>query len=177
MTADELWALHDNGMRHELVEGELRTMSPAGGPHGYITVELTEPLARFVREHDLGVVFGAETGFRIARDPDTVRAPDIAFVRRDRIPATGIPEGFWPGAPDLAVEVVSPSDTADEIDEKVHQWLTSGTRLVWVVKPRRKTITVYRTPTTPVVLTDTDTLDGEDVVPGFHLRVGDLFRF
>ncbi len=113
LTADDLWNLSRNGVRHELVQGELRTMPPSGGEHGVTVVNLTLPLGGHVKAGQLGLVFGAETGFLLARNPDTVRAPDIAFVRRERIPATGIPRAYWPGAPYLAVEIVSPGDTVE----------------------------------------------------------------
>ena len=175
MTADELERLPDDGMRHELVRGELRTMPPAGFDHGVRIVKLTVPLARHVEHQGLGLVAGAETGFVLARNPDTVRAPDIAFVRQERIPAGGNPRGFWDGAPDLAVEVVSPSDTFSEVEEKVDDWLAAGTRMVWVVNPRRRTVTVYRSRTAIAILTPNDVLDGQDVVPGFACHVADMF--
>jgi len=111
VTADELLTMPHNGFRYELVRGELKQKSPSGSEHGVTVVHLTWPLAQHVKDNHLGIVFGAETGFKITTNPDTVRAPDIAFVSHERIPATGIPRGFWPGAPDLAVEVVSPGDT------------------------------------------------------------------
>jgi Uma2 family endonuclease len=175
MTADELERLPDDGQRHELVRGELRTMPPAGFDHGAKVVNLTLPLAQHVRAQQLGVVAGAETGFVLARNPDTVRAPDIAFVRQERIPAAGNPRGFWDGAPDLAVEVVSPGDTFSEVEEKVDDWLAAGTRMVWVVNPRRRTVTVYRSRTVIAILTPNDVLDSQDFVPGFACRVADIF--
>jgi Uma2 family endonuclease len=175
MTADDLWRLPQDGQRHELVRGELRTMPPAGFDHGAKVVNLTLPLAQHVRAQQLGVVVGAETEFVLARDPDTVRAPDIAFVRQERIPAAGNPRGFWDGAPDLAVEVVSPGDTFSEVEEKVEDWLAAGTRMVWVVNPRRRSVTVYRSRTAIAILTPDDVLDGQDVVPGFGCRVGEVF--
>jgi Uma2 family endonuclease len=175
MTADDLWRLPQDGLRHELVRGELRTMPPAGFDHGVRIVKLTVPLAQHVDGHGLGVVVGADTGFVLARDPDTVRAPDIAFVRQERIPGTGHPRGFWDGAPDLAVEVISPSDTYSEVEEKVDDWLAAGTRMVWVINPRRRTVTVYRSRTAIAILGASDVLDGQDVLPGFSCPVGDIF--
>lgn len=175
LTADDLWRMPKDGLRHELVRGELRTMPPRGGEHGVTVVNLTLPLAQHVKARQLGVVLGAETGFLIHRDPDTVRGPAIAFVRRQRIPATGIPKSYWPEAPDLAVEVVSPGDTVFEVDEKVQEWLTTGTRLVWVVNPRQRTVTVYRSATEATILGAAELLDGQDVVPGFRCRVEEAF--
>jgi Uma2 family endonuclease len=175
MTAAELLKLPRNGKRYELIRGELRTMAPAGGEHGVLGMNLAGPLFQHVRANQLGVVLLAETGFQITTDPDTVRAPDIAFVRREHIPATGIPKAYWPGAPDLAVEVVSPDDTVYEVDDKVLDWQQAGAALVWVVNPRRRTVTVYRSLTDVSVLTENDELDGGTVVPGFRLRVGEIF--
>jgi Uma2 family endonuclease len=175
MTADELWRLPDDGMRHELIRGELTTMPPSGAEHGGTTVNLATPLDQHARSHDLGRVLAAETGFVLARDPDTVRAADVAFVEKGRIPRGGLPREFFPGAPNLAVEVVSPSDTLVEVQEKVEEWLTAGAQMVWVVNPRNRTVTVYRSPTKPIVLTANDELDGQDVVPGFRIRVSELF--
>jgi Uma2 family endonuclease len=116
-TADELLKLPRGKVRYELVKGELQSMSPAGSEHGAVTLRLSTLLDQFVTDRGLGLAFGAETGFLIHRDPDTVRAPDLAFVGQERIPPESPPQGFWPGAPDLAVEVVSPGDVVREIDE------------------------------------------------------------
>jgi Uma2 family endonuclease len=175
MTADELLALPRGEFRYELVNGELKKMSPAGQKHGRITVRLTEPLAKYVREHQLGQVYAAETGFKLKSNPDTVRAADIAFVRRQRLEVLGETESFWPGAPDLAVEVNSPSDTVREVEKKVMEWLEFGARTVWVVSPKMNTVTAYRSLTEIVVLTEKDTLDGGDVVPGFQIRIAEIF--
>ncbi len=105
-----------------------------------------------------------------------MRAPDVSFVSRERIPADGVPEGFWNIAPDLTVEVVSPSERPDDVQDKVIDYLTAGTRIVWVIYPRTKTVTVYRSLQNIRVLTTNDTLSGEDVVPGFSCQVSDLFE-
>jgi Uma2 family endonuclease len=128
-----------------------------------------------VKANPLGVVFGAETGFRLASNPDTVRAPDLAFVRRERIPAGGIPREFWTGAPDLAVEVISPSDRYTEVEEKVQDWLSAGTHMVVVVNPRTRAVTVYRAPTEVTRLTESDLFSGGDLLPGFTCRVSEFF--
>jgi Uma2 family endonuclease len=174
-TADELLTLPDDGCRYELVRGELRRMPPAGSEHGAVAINIGVLVSQFVKTHSLGVVFGAETGFKLASDPDTVRAPDLAFVRRERIPQEGIPQGFWPGAPDLAVEVVSPSDTYTAVEEKVREWLDAGTRLVLVVNPRTRTVTVYAAQMQVTRLTESDLLTGGEVLPGFSCRVAELF--
>jgi Uma2 family endonuclease len=174
-TADELFMVPDDGYRYELVKGELRRMPPAGSEYGAVIMNLGGPLHQFVKTNSLGVVFGAETGFKIASDPDTVRAPDLAFIRRKRIPEAGLPRGFWPGAPDLAVEVVSPGDTYTEVEEKVNDWLDAGTRMVLVLNPRARTATVYTSQTDVLRLIESDTLDGGEVMPGFTYRVAELF--
>jgi Uma2 family endonuclease len=175
MTADDLWRLPNDGMRHELVKGVLHTMPPAGFEHGALGINISAPLAQHVKANRLGVVVNSDTGFVITTNPDTVRAPDIGFVRQDRLPSGSLPAKYWRGAPDLVVEVVSPSDTVFEVDDKVEQWLDAGTGLVWVVNPRKRTVTVYRAGVTPVILTAADTLDGLQVVPGFSMPVADIF--
>ena len=175
ITADDLLRMPDDGFRYELVEGNLREMAPAGHQHGRIAINVSMPLAQHVKANNLGVVYAAETGFKLASNPDTVRAPDVAFVRRERVESVGDSEGFWPGAPDLAVEVVSPGDSYTDVEEKVFDWLDAGTRLVIVANPRKRLVTVYRSLTEVVVLTEADVLDGGDVVPGFTMPVKDIF--
>jgi len=176
MTADELLRLPDDGMRHELIAGELRTMAPAGSEHGWIAMNFGTPLTQYVRAHGLGRVYAAETGFRLTTEPDTVRAPDVAFVRQERVLAAGRVSGYWPGAPDLAVEVISPNDTYTEVEEKVAVWLEHGARLVFVVDPRRRTVAVHCPGRPRQLLTENDVIDGGDVVPGWTLPVRDLFE-
>jgi Uma2 family endonuclease len=160
--------------RCELIGGKLKMMSPGGFRHGRVASTIDRMLGNFVSERGLGTVLGPETGFHIARDPDTVRAPDVAFVRADRLPETE-PVGFFPGAPDLAVEVVSPSDRASELLIKVQDWLEAGCRAVWVADPQTRTVTVYRAGGESVVLTADRTLDAGDVLPGFRTPVAELF--
>jgi Uma2 family endonuclease len=174
-TASELYAMPDDGFRYELVKGELRKMSPAGGEHGAIIFNLSIPLGQHIKANNLGQGFGAETGFKIASDPDTVRAADIAFVRRERIPESGIPKNFWPLAPDLAVEVISPGDTLVEVEQKVKDWLDAGARAVWTVNPNPRVVSVYRSLTDVTRLSEDDELDGGEVVPGFRCKVSDIF--
>jgi Uma2 family endonuclease len=174
-TAEELFKMPKDGFRYELVKGELRKMSPAGSEHGAIIVKVTIRLGQHVESNKLGVCFGAETGFKIATDPDTVRAPDVAFVSREHIPESGITKKFWPGAPDLAVEVLSPGDSYEEVDEKVGDWLAAGTRAVWVVNPRKRSVTVYHSTKDVERLSESDELDGGDVVPGFRCKVSEIF--
>jgi Uma2 family endonuclease len=172
MTAEELWTMPSDDHRNELVRGELRTMAPPGYEHAAVQVKLVPLLADHVEAHGLGDVLG-ELGFVLSRNPDTVRAPDIAFVGSARVAAKGRTAKYWEGPPDLAVEILSPWDTAQELDEKVDEYLNAGTASVWVVNPRRKTVTVHRPG--PVVLRETDILKGDDVLPGFHCAVARLF--
>jgi Uma2 family endonuclease len=160
--------------RWELLRGELVMMAPAGFEHGRIVSRINARLQDFVERHNLGVVTGAETGFQIESDPDTVRAPDVGFVRADRVPPTP-PIGFFPGAPDLAVEVLSPYDRATEVTAKVQDWLAVGCCLVWVVDPSTRTVTVYDAQETARVLAERDDLNGGEVLCDFRVTVAELF--
>ena len=175
MTAEELFALPDDSRRYALVGGELERMTPAGFDHGAILVNLTVPLGHHVKARRLGVVCGAETGFILARNPDTVLTPDIAFVHRGRIPETGRPASFWDGAPDLAVEVTSPGDPRSEVAGKVAAWLSAGTRVVWIVDPKDASVTIHEPGRATRRLAESDTLDGAPLLPGFSLAVREIF--
>lgn len=175
LTAEELWKMPDDGYRYELVKGVLRKMPPAGFEHGIRSVKIGSRLHVHVEKHGLGYVCAAETGFTISRNPDTVRAPDAAFVRREAIERQGIVKGYWEGAPDLAVEVISPGDTYREVAEKVDDWLAAGCAMVWVINPRRETVEVHRPDEEPIVLSGADLLEGGDVVEGFRCEVDALF--
>jgi Uma2 family endonuclease len=171
-TAEELLRAGDIG-RCELIRGELHMMIPPGAKHGWIAINLTGPILNHVKANGLGKVYAAETGFLLRRDPDTVRAPDVAFVRSDR---PGPPDrGYYPGAPDLAVEVLSPDDRPGYVREKVSEWLEAGTRAVWVVDPHARTVVVHEANDEPRVFGGADTLPGGDVLPGFELAVGEIF--
>lgn len=175
MTAEELLKLPRGRFRYELIKGELITMSPSGSEHGAIVVNLTVLLAQHVKANNLGIVFGAETGFKIAENPDTVRAPDVAFISQERIPDSGIPKEYWRGAPDLAVEVLSPGDAVRKVDEKVGEWLSAGAKLVWTVNPKRRSVTIHRAVKDALILSEDDELNGENVVPGFRCRISEIF--
>jgi Uma2 family endonuclease len=176
VTAEDLHRLPPRGGRYSLIKGELRTMPPAGGEHGSVAMHLAASLYQVVSAHNLGRVYAAETGFLLATNPDTVLAPDAAFIRQERVAQIGNITGFIPAAPDLAVEVISPYDTYTEVEEKVSLWLQHGTQMVVVVNPRRLGGTVYR-PGRPVLfLTEPDELSGNDVVPGWRVPTQDLFR-
>ncbi len=173
MTAEELLKLPQDNFRHELIKGELLTMSPPGAEHGAVIMNLAAPLAIYVKQRKLGIVFGAETGFTVERNPDTVIAPDIAFLRRERI--TDLPKGYCEGAPDLAVEVNSPGDRRSKIARKVERWLQAGALAVWEVDPKTRTVSVHRRNLDAVVLSEDDLLDGDDIVPGFRVPVSEIF--
>lgn len=164
----------DDLYRDELVRGRL-VREPLPGPgHARIGARLTSVLDAFVRRRDLGVVL-AEAGFVLSTDPPTVRGPDISFVSKARIPAEGFDKGFWRMAPDLAIEIVSPSNTALGIREKVLEYLDAGARLAWVVHPRTRAVTVYRSRTDVRVLGEGEVVEGGDVLPGFSLVVAEVF--
>jgi Uma2 family endonuclease len=175
VTADDLFAMGEDE-RYELVEGVLVPMSPPPGfQHGEIGAMVAVRVGGFVYEHRLGWTTGAETGFRLRRNPDTVRAPDFAFVARGRITAEMDQTRYLDLAPDLVVEIVSPSDTATEINQKVLNYIEAGVRLVWVLYPRSQTIAVHHPDGVSRTLQITDQLSGEDVLPGFVCPVADLF--
>ncbi len=172
-TAEELFHAPQLG-RCELLRGELVMMSPAGSEHGMIALRIGRLLLDYVERRGLGVVLGAETGFKIASDPDTVRAPDAAFIRAERI-GDKLPRGFFPGPPDLAVEVLSPNDRAEDVFEKVQNWLDAGCAAVWVVDPKAQTVTVYDSARKAAILQSSDSLDGGDLLPGFSAPVAEFF--
>ncbi len=172
MSADEFEA-SPFAETHELIRGELYPIMPAGTLHGIITNRLSAYITFFVLENDLGEVTAAETGFKLINQ-STVGA-DIGFIGKENLAKFGVPDSFFPTAPDLAVEVVSPSNSSDEISTKVEDYLKSGSRLVWIVYPKRKIIVVYRTNNTVSFLSETDELEGEDLLPNFRLPLKKIF--
>ncbi len=176
LTAVDLYNLPDHGGHNELVKGEIAPMSLAGAQHGKIAARLGCYLGNYVEDNNLGVVYAAETGFTIEEAPDTVRAPDAAFVARERIPAEGEPPGFWAIAPDLAAEVLSPFDQASAVQKKITEYLQAGVRLVWLVDPETQTVTVYNSLADVQILLVEDVLEGGKIVPGFSLSLTRLFR-
>ena len=175
LTLEEFECLPDDESRTELVRGKLVREPPAGMDHGWLGNYLAFLITGFVLDHGLGQVFNADTGFVLFEDPPTVRAPDVAFVSLERLPPPEESIGFGHLAPDLAIEIVSPSNTAIEILEKAEDYLEAGTRLVWVVEPRRGSVTVYRSRSEVRLLRGDNTLDGYDVLPGFSLTVAEVF--
>lgn len=174
ITVEELEQIPEVG-RYDLIRGELITMTPAGGGHGRVALKIGSRLLEYVEREQLGHCYAAETGFVLQRDPDVVLAPDASFVRTERLSAEPV-EGFIEGFPDLAVEVLSPSESSAHAQEKVVEYLEAGTRLVWVVERRRRTVMVYRADHSALLLLKNDHLDGEDVLPGFSIRVGEIFE-
>lgn len=176
MTAEDLMQLPATGKRYELVNGELHEMAPAGWEHGYVALEAAFRLRLFLAEHREigGKMVAAETGFRLSRDPDTVRAPDVAYVSEARIPQVK-ESGYAELAPDLVVEVVSPGDRAGEIQAKIDEWLRAGVLLAWVLYPATRSAMVYHADGTALLLHADDMLTGEPVLPGFSVRLGELF--
>jgi Uma2 family endonuclease len=177
LTDEELLQAPRDGQKYERVDGEMR-VSPAGARHGAVIVRLTIRLGAFVAERKLGHVFESSTGFRWKGRrpdrPDNVRVPDLSFVAAGRFPGEREPVGFPTLAPDLAVEVLSPADRRGDVLEKVGEYLDVGTRLVWVIDPENRSAVAYQSLTHVRVIGENDALDGEDVVPGFSCRLGDL---
>jgi Uma2 family endonuclease len=172
-TAGDLLHLPHDG-RYELVRGELRKMPFSVMGEGLVAARFGAYLSLYVQEQQLGETVSG-CGFILARDPDTVRAPDVAFISREPGPNIDQETGFVIGAPDLAAEVIAPSDLYADVEEKVREWLAAGTRLVVIVNPWGHTIAICRSETERQLLTEADTLDGGSVVPGWTMPVRELF--
>jgi Uma2 family endonuclease len=176
LTAEEYLKLPDDpGTRHELVRGELVEVGFATAVPGWIVGLIFELLTEFVRRENLGVVFGDGVGYIVTRNPDSVRGPDVSFVSAKRVAEVGIPNGNWPFAPDLAVEVFSPGDRRKRLQAKIRDYLGGGSRLVWVVWPTTRSLTAYSVDGLVRTFGPNDELEGGDVLPGFRVRVADLF--
>jgi Uma2 family endonuclease len=173
ITADELAEI-STGKRCELIDGVVRDLPPAGYDHGRIAGNVFGLLWTHVRRNELGAVCAAETGFVLRHDPDTVRAADVSFVRADR--AMESQPRFFPGTPDLVVEVVSPGDRAQDVDAKIKTWLGAGTIIAWVVWPQTRRMSVHRTGQDVLTFSEHDTLDGGEVLPGFSCKVAEIFE-
>ena len=175
LTAEEFARIPNDDYHYELVEGRVVRVSPPGSRHAVLATRIASLLHHHVTTHRLGAVM-TSGGVKLAANPDTVREPDIAFVRQEQIPETGVPDGFWPGAPDLAVEIKSPGDRTSEISAKIDDYLARGVRLVWVVDPKKKTVTIHAPRSALVTLGVEDILDAGDVVPGFSCPVRPVFE-
>ncbi len=177
LTAMDLWRMGEGDMRRELIDGEVVEMTPVGGIHGELTLEIGRRLAEYVRRHQLGRVVVGDVGFilRLPQDPERVRAPDVAFIAAERLPEGRLPPGFIEGAPDLAVEVLSPNDNPVDVQQKVRDYLEAGARRVWVVAPEARVVTVYRPDGTARFLREHEVLEGEEVLPGLAIPLAELF--
>lgn len=176
MTPDEFLVHPLSDVKAELVRGELRVTPPASGQHSCVATNVVALLVAHVKARGLGRVLADGAGYELVQLPRTVRAPDASFVRADRLPAEGIGPGFLKLAPDLAVEVLSPSESALELEEKLDDYRSCGTPLIWVIDPVRRTVMVVASDAPVRWLREVDTLDGGGVVPGFSCRVTELFE-
>lgn len=178
VTAQDLWRLGEGDVRRELLNGEVVEMAPVGGIHGEITSRINRWLAEHAERQGGGKVVVGDVGFvlNLPYDPERVRAPDVAFISSPRLPGDRLPQGFLQGAPDLAVEVLSPSDNPVDIQQKVRDYLEAGARLVWVVAPQAKTVTVYRADGSARLLREQESLEGEDVLPGLAIPLAEVFQ-
>jgi len=177
-TVDDLLRVPHPDLPHELRRGVMRLVTPATSVHGVVSARLLAALGRHVYTHDLGTLFTAEAGFWLERDPDTLLCPDVAFIARERLPALSLEPRFLELPPDLAVEVLSPTDRPAAVRAKVADYLRLGVRAVWVVDPARRTVRIHSRgarQARELLLAENDTLDGGEVVPGFHCRVAELF--
>lgn len=175
MSASQLFSAPDDGNRLELVKGILIVMSPAGSEHGRIASRILIRLGTHVEANDLGETFAAETGFMIESNPDTVRAPDAAYISHARMSTVDDTSVYLPLAPDLVIEVVSSSDSSSDVEAKVEQWLGAGTLIVLVADPKNKTLRVYRTKSEILVLHSGDVFSSGEVCVGWTLAVDDVF--
>jgi Uma2 family endonuclease len=175
MTVEDLYVLPDDGFKYELQAGMLVSEPCPGFRHGRVMAVVAELLSAHVRRNRLGVVLAGDSGFILARQPDTVRGPDVAFVSNESYERCGDTVKAFSGAPDLAVEVLSPSNTPAGIRAKVADYLAAGTRRVWVVDSETRSVTVYASLLSPHVVGEDELLEGDDVIPGFRVRVGEFF--
>ena len=176
ITADELLRLDAKGVRGELIRGVLCETMPTGHEHGRVVINLGTELRNFVKTRKLGSLTASDSGVWLERDPDTVREPDIAYFSAERMPPGVRVTGYAETPPDLVVEVVSPSNTIREVNDKAFMWLGYGVRLVWVVYQYTRTVDVYQSGRAVTTLTDDDTLDGLDILPGFACGVSEIFE-
>lgn len=173
VTAEELLAMSEHKWL-ELYDGELKDVSPANARHGDIAGQIGMILRQYVSPRKLGRIL-IEGGYILARNPDTVLGPDVSFLLQSRIPADGLPQKFFEGHPDLAVEIISPTNPRKELLAKLNRYLASGTALAWLVDPNAQTVDVYRPEHAVTHLTRTDMLSGHEVIPGFTVQVAEFF--
>lgn len=175
MTAEEYMQLPDeDGFRDELINGEVIRMPSPGLPHGRMSIRLAGPLSQFVWDKDLGEVF-LDSGFKLTSNPDTVLAPDISFITKQRLEEGPDTEGYWPRPPDLACEVLSPSDRPSTVTKRIDIFFKSGVRQVWIINRKKSTVTVYRSPSDSTTFFGSDYLEADDMFPGFRISLERIF--
>ncbi|HEX5883042.1 MAG TPA: Uma2 family endonuclease [Pyrinomonadaceae bacterium] len=174
MTAEDLLRLPRGYYRAELINGELIKMSLPGLPHGRIAMRLSISLGQFVSEHGLGEAYN-QIGFKLTSNPDTVLGPDVCFISKQRLDEIGEVTGYWPGPPDLAVEVLSPGDRPGTVNKKISQWLGFGTKQVWIVDPKHSTVIIYRSALDTTTFSGSDYLEAQDLLPGFRISLDRIF--
>ena len=175
MTAEELLRVQPPHKSTELVRGRMIVREPPNTHHGRVQSTLNVLVGSFVRAHKLGAVFGQDTGFKIASNPDTVRAPDLAFVKRERLHLI-LPRGYSALAPDLVAEILSPDDRRREVMSKIREWLEAGVSLAWLIDPENRTGEVFRSSGVNSSIASGGVLDGEQLLPGFSCALADLFE-
>ena len=177
ITADELLSLYSEGVRGELIRGELCDTMPTGGKHGEVVANMVISIGSYAKSRRLGRVAASDSGVLLERDPDTVREPDIAYISAARLPLDVEVAGYYEVVPDLVVEITSPSDTRSAVTDKALMWLSYGARMVWTVNPESRSVDVYRPGERTITLQESDTLDGMTVLPGFQRTVREIFDF
>ena len=175
LTAEDLLRLSSQGVKGELIRGVLHETVSVGAEHSFIGIRLGGEFDRYARRHRLGRVGGTDGGVLVERNPDTVREPDIFFVSAEKLPLNVRVQGYLDVVPELVVEIVSPSDSPTEVDEKIRMWLDLGVSMALVVRPANRTIVIRRPGIPAVTLSGEDTLDGGDVLPGFSLPLSEIF--
>ena len=175
MTAEDLMNLPDDDLRHELINGELIAMPLPKAPHARAANRLGAPLMQFVLDRDLGEVYIGDVGYQLTWNPDTALGPDVSFISKQRLKEMGEEEGYWQGPPDLAVEVLSPGDRRGKVNKKISLWLRSGTKQVWIVDPKHRTVTIYRSEVDTTTFSGTDDLEAQDLFPGFRIALDRIF--
>ena len=175
LTAEEFEELPDDGKRYELIDGELRQIAPTVNWHGEVESKLVVRVGSHVEAHRLGIVSCGETLYIVRRDPDRVRAADIAFIRQERVPSLEARQHIMEVIPDLVVEILSKSDTIEEISNKIDDWLGAGVQMLWIVDPFRRTVTIYQPGCDPTILGEHGFLEGDPVVAGFRCPMADIF--
>jgi len=176
MTLEEVKQLSPDEQPGELVRGVFVPMSKPTVRRGSLVAHIARLLDAFAGGKGLGEVVAGDSGFVLSREEELLRGPDVAFISKERIPPEGLPDDWWEGAPDLAVEIVSRTQNAHELARKALDYLQAGTKMVWVVDPESRTVAVYTPPNQIRILCEGEDLDGGDVLPGFRIKVGDLFK-